>query len=373
MLLVSVFFVPALVHGCTYFEVPQKDVGLVIGRAMELGDVVGSSNMHWRVSLHPRKKSDRYGYVSVDGVGMKPLPAGLPLVTEGMNENGLTISANTLHRSVYESRLTLKRKVVEWDVVPSILSNFSNVSDALEGLKGVAVVGGPDSEAICGIGACFHWAIADKMGNSAIVEYIKGKLVVYDGPKEHVGVMTNDPPLDWQMTNLNQFVNVRPDWPDSNADIVKHLASGTVPQAVGHGYNLIGLPGDPSPPSRFVRAFFLREFAIVNRPESVATQENAIVLATGILNNVYLVKGTVAKKSMLDAFEYSPWAVIKIPKSGVFLYRTAADLTWKQITLSTLNFEALEPTSIQLSQTELGIQDVSAELSPKRPMGFVRI
>merc|ERR1712232_1502590 len=142
---------------------------------------------------------------------------------------------------------------------------------------------------------------------------------------------------------------------------------GTVPQAVGHGFNLIGLPGDPSPPSRFVRAFYLREYAIANRPDSVATQENAIVLATGILNNVYLVKGTVAKKSTLDAFEFSPWAVIKIPKSGAFLYRTAADMTWKQITINKLNFEALEPTSIQLSQTDLGIQDVSAELSPKTP------
>jgi len=341
---------------------------------MELGDILGSGNMNWHVAVHPRAskalgprvRNETLGYVSVDGIGWKLLPDSLrTLATEGMNEKGLTISANTLKMSVYESETSTKPKLLYWDTVEFVLSNFETVKEALAGLKKVAVVG--SHKLVCDQGACFHWAIADATGNSAIIEFVKGEMRVKEGRKQHVGVMTNDPDLDWQQTNLNQYATVSPNWPDSNSIIQQHLDSGVFPKAVGHGANLLGLPGDATPVGRFVRMFYLREYALANLPEQAATKEAAIKLATGLLNNVYLVKGTVAKASMLDAWEYTPFAALKVPQDKLFMYRTASDMTWKQIALDNVNFTQPDHAKIQLSMDDLGIEDVTKLLSPSTP------
>jgi choloylglycine hydrolase len=344
------------VEGCTYFEIPQKENGgLVIGRSMELGDIL---NMRWRVAVHPRRPGgvQPLGYVSVDGLGAKWLPHdGYPLQTEGLNELGLSVSANTFHASVYERSDTGKKNLLWWEVVPFLLGNFGNVSDALQGLKQVAVTHAP--RIACSIGACFHWALADSSGESAVVEFINGQMQVWQG-KQHVGVMTNDPSLDWMITNLNQYVNLRPDWPKSNEKIAHDIGSGVVPSPVGHGFNLLGLPGDASPASRFVRVFYLREYALASGIPQSSTN-GTITLATGLLNNVYLLKGTIAKSGALDALEYTPWAVVKVPRSKVFLYRTALDMAWKQIDLLKVDFDAQNVADIPLSMTDLGVHDVT--------------
>ena len=120
-----------------------------------------------------------------------------------------------------------------------------------------------------------HWAARDAAGNSAVLEYLDGELRVHDNGA--VGVLTNDPDWNWQVTHLNQFASLSPDWPGANAAIEVGTEVGTVPAPVGHGLNLGGLPGDFSPPSRFVRMFFLRSYAHLNRPP--ATRRDALALA----------------------------------------------------------------------------------------------
>lgn len=89
-------------------------------------------------------------------------------------------------------------------------------------------------------------------------------------------------------------------------------------------------------------------------------------MATGILNNVYLVKGSIANSGKTDALEYTLWAVVKLPRQGIFMYRTAADMTWKQISISHLSLDQGSPEmTLPLSMTELGIQDVTNDLVPR--------
>jgi choloylglycine hydrolase len=88
-----------------------------------------------------------------------------------------------------------------------------------------------------------------------VVESIGGALRVH---VNSVGVATNDPPYDWHETNLNNYANLSPRWPTAT-DIEVETEVGTVPQAGGHGYNLLGIPGDYSPSARFVRLFFLKQ------------------------------------------------------------------------------------------------------------------
>merc|ERR1719316_1333080 len=145
------------------------------------------------------------------------------------------------------------------------------------------------------------------------------------------------------------------------------MDEGDFPKAVGHGFNLRGLPGDGTPASRFVRAFYLREYAIRNNKESTSSPEGAIKLATGILNNVYLVKGSIASSGKTDALEYTPWAVVKLPRQGLCMYRTAADMTWKKISISHLSLDqGSQEMTLPISMTELGIQDVTQNLVPQQ-------
>lgn len=114
------------------------------------------------------------------------------------------------------------------------------------------------------------------------------------------------------------YVNLQASWPNSDAAI-QTSAFGTIPRTTGHGWNLAGLPGDSSPPSRFVRLFYLRQFALLKRELSV---EEGIVVGTGLINNVHIIKGTVAREHVTSGLEYTPFSVIKIPSNRTFLFRS---------------------------------------------------
>merc|ERR1711879_161047 len=122
-------------------------------------------------------------------------------------------------------------------------------------------------------------AVADASGDSVVIESTGGSLHIYNN--SGIGILTNDPEYPWQIRNLNNYVGLSASWPD-NTDIAAPSDFGQVPEAVGHGQNLLGLPGDLSPPSRFVRTFFIRQYALKASPPK--TIDEALVLADGVLN-----------------------------------------------------------------------------------------
>ena len=110
-----------------------------------------------------------------------------------------------------------------------------------------------------------HWAIHDESGRSVIVEYIQGKRMVHEnGPR----VMTNGPDIQWHWRNLNTRVHLSPSYPYQNdmLQVKTNDAVGTVLRPIGHGWNLFGLPGDTTSPSRFIRLFYLRGYSMEASP-----------------------------------------------------------------------------------------------------------
>merc|ERR1719251_492410 len=69
---------------------------------------------------------------------------------------------------------------------------------------------------------------------------------------------------------------------------------GMVPSIGAHGSNLLGMPGDYTPPARFVRTFYLRQIALVNQPPK--TTKDSIAIATSILDNMMIIPGTATNK-----------------------------------------------------------------------------
>ena len=99
-----------------------------------------------------------------------------------------------------------------------------------------------------------HFFIQDKSGKSIAIEPVDGTLKLTDAP---LGVMTNAPTYDWHMTNLNNYINL------SVKDIDPRSSAATL-TALGSGAGLQGLPGDFTPPSRFVRAAMFSQAATPN-------------------------------------------------------------------------------------------------------------
>lgn len=202
-----------------------------------------------------------------------------------------------------------------------------------------------------------QWAIADPTGDSVVVDYSGGSLHVHDN--SGVGVMTNDPEYTWQLKNLNNYVGLQMAWPDGNENATCDSEVGPVPVAVGHGQNLLGLPGDLSPPARFVRTFFMRNYALKARPP--ATVDDALVLASGLLNTQTILKGFNAKLPSESGYDYTVYCTLSVPADRLLFYRTYEDSQWRRVNLSALDFSSTGAT--QPTTGAFGAVDVTGEIA----------
>lgn len=177
--------------------------------------------------------------------------------------------------------------------------------------------------------------------------------------ENHPRVMTNDPDIKWHWRNLNTHVNLSPNYPVENDPLQVKVDDdiGIVPRPVGHGWNLFGLPGDSSPPSRFIRLFYLRGYAMTTNPPK--SFDDAAVLGTALLNNVFIPLGTVAAdpKKKSDGPELTDYAVLKSAQDRVMLIRGYRNSQWRKIDLKRLDFS--QARTWPLEDGSLGIQDIT--------------
>eukprot|EP00013_Stygamoeba_regulata_P006346 CAMPEP_0177631000 /NCGR_PEP_ID=MMETSP0447-20121125/1516_1 /TAXON_ID=0 /ORGANISM="Stygamoeba regulata, Strain BSH-02190019" /LENGTH=396 /DNA_ID=CAMNT_0019132455 /DNA_START=95 /DNA_END=1282 /DNA_ORIENTATION=+ len=370
---------------CTTVHVHVKDSPeKVIARTMELGfraarpfwnlEVVPRGSPHYEThfpsSSLVKQKGNRFGYASL---GLTPLSVfpKFTIVTEGMNEHGLTMSAQVLQVSQYAKKqdcggTPCSEELSYIEVLPFVLGNFVDAISAAKTLLQMRIVDsdlssfGPEEK--------LHYSLDDADGNSLVLEVLAGKLYVYNNT---VGVMTNDPDFGFHIRNLGLYTNIGRDMPkvpptrqnpfpttegcDICAPLFPESAAQSVPTTDSHGLNLLGLPGDYSPAGRFVRMFYLRNLAEEEYPcESV---EEAMSLATNLLNTVSIPYGTVggpSKRSargagtgadaalgawrelgtlgtLLSANELTQWAVLKLPHSKRLLWRTYENNQWNEL------------------------------------------
>jgi len=409
---------------CSTIHVSTPGGATVIGRTMELEDsdfgrestfgglLLGvdpdTNDIPWNVSVHRRDDvvgnvsracescepwKTKLGYVSVDLVGQLPKSVShtrksltLALTTDGMNEAGLTVSTQVFTQSVKYMQPSLEASdtnvcfaaFADW-----ILGTFDSVKSLREALldpiKKVKIVGPqlalvdalpPSVAGLTGL----HWSI-DDASEHIVLEVLDGVIKMHTNT---VGVMTNQPDFTWHLRNLNNFVNLRSDWP-RNPDIqVQTDEVGPVPNVskAGHGFNLLGLPGDYSPPSRFVRLFYLREYAVLRFPpkerKGKAKHTDSIALVTGLLNNVWINKGTVPdpppiKEGTPPGFgEFTQYTVVKIPEARLFFYKDYVGTQWRKVKLGKLDFspkEGASPITVSLVEGTVSIKDVTARFT----------
>ena len=205
------------------------------------------------------------------------------------------------------------------------LGSFSTAAEVRNALSGVQVWGAVNAKGKLIVP--LHFSVHDVSGDSIVIEYLSGQLVVTTNP---VGVLTNEPPFAWHLSNIANYVNL------TATDAGGITIDDTVYPQTGHGSGMLGLPGDSTPPSRFIRALLQKQFAM-KRITSSSSAADVSSLALHVLNTVDIPHGaSVAQNVLLEGDDYTQWAVVKVLSAtgGTFSYRTYNNPTVCQIDLS---------------------------------------
>lgn len=188
-------------------------------------------------------------------IGTAFIPEGMPLYYDATNEKGLSMAALNFPEYAHYTSPTGERELAPFEVIPWVLSRCATVKEAtvlLNGLR-IAAIDYSDAFPVTPL----HWLLAD--ANSAVaVEPLAEGLRVSDDP---VGVLTNSPPLDYHLTRLADYTALTADTPPTRL--------GNVPLSLySRGMGAVGLPGDWSSVSRFVRAAFVATHAVCGDDEA---------------------------------------------------------------------------------------------------------
>ncbi len=340
-LLAVLFFKPSTADACTGITLRSADGATVLARTIEWGGSYLSSQYvvvprgHEQQSYIPGGKRDgmkftaRYGYV---GVAVELAD----FVAEGINEAGL--SAGLFYFPKYGSYEAYSPEnksatVSDLQLVPWMLANFATIDEVKQGLKKVHIVStDPRSSTV-------HWRIADATGKQFVLEVVDGKLNFYENT---LGVLTNSPGFEWHLTNLNNYVNL---FPGAAPD--RPLGPHTL-SAFGAGSGMLGLPGDVTPPSRFVRAAFFQATAPI-QPTALRTALQAFQ----ILNNFDIPVGIEFAEGKIpaDIPSATQWTSATDLQNRLFYFTSMYNRRIRVIDLKTIDFGKVDYRAIPIDDS----------------------
>ncbi len=252
------------------------------------------------------------------------------VIGDGMNEKGLA-AGEFYHEGFaeypeYDPGLS-DYSLSPTDVLPYILSNFATVEEVRKGMEKVMVV--PVKDQSIDKVAPVHFFVTDPSGKSLVIEYLEGTPTFYDNP---VGVITNNPTFDWHLQNLRNYGKL-------SSDSFEKKTWGELeitPLASGSG--LLGLPGDYTSPSRFVRAVILKQISFPTQGGMDTVNQFFRIMDSF---NVPASQGeghrsAEAKKNRLPSD--TQWTIASDTKNLVTYYHTAWNRQVRKIDLKKIDF-----------------------------------
>ena len=210
------------------------------------------------------------------------------LFADGLNEHGLGVAS--LYFSDDASYVTRKETgkdgVAPYDLVAFLLGTCASVQEVREKLDHVSLIS--EKNQLLDVVPPLHWIVADSEGECIVVEPIQSGIKIYDNP---VGVMTNSPSFPWHLTNLNQYAHL------SNTNNKVCTYQRFIAKGNGAGGGALGLPGDYTSISRFIRAAFMNQYI-----EKVDSTDESIYLMSQLLSSVTIPKGVKVKDDLKDDY-----------------------------------------------------------------------
>ncbi len=350
---VSLFSVsPAL--ACTSVQLTAVDGSSVVARTMDTNPAA----MKYKVALTPRGKTIQS--TSPDGSpGLsfvtKYSSFGLPMIgstapSDTMNEKGLTLGVQILNAAYYATSVPPEKKtqaLSNFDVPLWLISQFATVDEVKANLDKVAVWTKEQMP--------FHLVLFDASGKGIVIEWVKDDasgnsvMKVYDNK---VGVVTNDPTFDWQVTNLRNYVQATP------ASTHEKKFGDLVVKAPNMGSGSYGVPGDMTSPSRFVRMAVQRTSV---KPPANASE--ALSLVSHIINNADVARGTVQDAADPAApYDVTIWTSLRDSKQVAYYIRTSEAFNFFKVDCTQLwDLQRVKDLSLADLQKS-GLSDVTSLL-----------
>lgn len=281
------------------------------------------------IAVTPRNYPFRFRYTGTMKkhyamIGMAYAAEKYPLYYDAVNEKGLGMAGlNFAGNADYKESAQGKDNVAPFEFIPWILGQCASVKEARLLLEKINLVDTPFSD--CLPLAQLHWLIADRT-EAIVVESVKEGVSVFDNP---TGVLTNNPPFAEQMLQLNNYMHLSPKPP-------RNLFSDRLSlNAYSRGMGALGLPGDVSSQSRFVRCAFVRANSV-----SGPSEAESVGQFFHILGSVEQQRGVNEVDE--GSFEITVYTSCCNADKGIYYYTTYGN---RRITAVNMHREELEGDS----------------------------
>jgi len=326
------------VFACTGITLTSQDGGVVVARTVEWAL---SDAQHNQILVVPRNKTfnaltpegnngmnwiGKYGFITLTAYGQ-------PYGPDGLNEEGLYVGVYYLpgfaEYAIYD-KTTASRSMSVGDFMQWMLSSFKTVDEIVANLDNVLVVS-VENEDFGGADLPFHFKITDPSGQARVIEIVNnGEMKIYE---PYLGVITNSPTYDWHIINQRNYLGLSV-FPNPTQTFGIYEMKPT-----GGGSGLIGLPGDFTPPSRFVRA---AAFTASCRP--LATSKDAVFESFRILDNFNIPLGTLIPQEHIPDEIVSSTQITTSSdlKNKVFYYHTMWNRQIRKLDLKAIDFATVQ-------------------------------
>lgn len=237
-------------------------------------------------------------------IGMACVMQDYPLYYDAVNEKGLGIAGlNFVGNAHYNKPVEGKDNIAQFELIPWLLGSCASVREARQTLERLNLIDTPFADNLPL--AQLHWMIADKT-ECITVESVADGLKVYENP---VGVMTNNPPFPYQMFNLNNYLHL------SVENRKNTFSDALALNQYSRGMGGMGLPGDLSSQSRFVRVAFVKMNSL-----SGDSEEESVSQFFHILGSVDQQRGCC--KLGEDKYEITLYTSCCNTERGIYYYNT---------------------------------------------------
>ena len=341
-------------EACTGMRLKAEDGSVVFARTMEFGADTNSDMLFaprgqsWQSAMPKDAKGmawkNSYAFMGTNGFGLKHL------VLDGINEKHMYVGAywfaGQAEYPEFQPRLA-KTSLNPADFVLWALGTCASIDDVLSKLSQIQIPA-VYLEALHQVPGA-HWLVVDGTGKAIAIEPLDGKLVVHDNP---VGVYTNRPEFTWHLANLNNYVNLHAD------NIPQTKLGETTLKPFGQGNGMLGLPGDYTPPSRFVRAAFL-----LNSVHPAKDADGNVTLAWNLINNFSIPKGAARNfdKDGTEHDDYTQWTVVYDLTRCAVTFRTYANQDLRVARMDKLPIKGDKSLVIPMWHTKPSYKDMSGQ------------
>jgi len=339
-------------NACTGIHLSAKDGTVIAGRTMEFGEPVDwyLTAVPAGIEIKPEVPEGSGGMTYTTKYGAVGMTAFETTdFVDAVNDQGLYVGL--FYFPGYASYPELSDENRDKALAPQqyaswLLANFASVDEVKAHYNDATPVAVKFQQ--LGEILPMHVRVTDKTGQTVVIEPTDKALKIFDAP---LGVITNSPTYDWHMTNLSNFVNL------SVVNVPPVKIGDVNLEAAGQGAGMHGLPGDFTPPSRFVRAAVFSQSAIPSE-----TGAEAIGQAFHLLNNFDIPYGAVRSSSdaSKDEPDYTQWTAVADMAAGTWSFKTYADQQVRKISVAdALKVAGSKVAHIDVAKWKQAFEDIS--------------